>query len=62
MAHTCPECGQVCYCEGDIDDCVLDTDETAENCTHYKICSKEYAEDELERNYDEDYDQQEWMP
>lgn len=28
MAHSCPECGQTCYCNGDIDDCVLD-DEAA---------------------------------
>ena len=20
MAHTCPECGMLCYCQGDIDD------------------------------------------
>lgn len=20
MAHTCPECGQLCHCKGDIDD------------------------------------------
>jgi hypothetical protein len=22
MAHTCSECGEVCYCSGDIDDTV----------------------------------------
>jgi hypothetical protein len=23
MAHTCSECGEVCYCGGDIDDIVM---------------------------------------
>jgi hypothetical protein len=35
--HTCPECGQDCFCHGDIDDCVVETEEySALNCTHYK--------------------------
>jgi hypothetical protein len=34
MGHSCPECGQACYCGGDIDD-TFDVDLTAEeNCTH----------------------------
>lgn len=24
MAHLCPECGMLCYCGGDIDDCQMD--------------------------------------
>jgi len=24
MGHTCPECGCVCYCRGDIDDIIFD--------------------------------------
>jgi hypothetical protein len=24
--HTCPECGQACYCSGDIDDCPVFAD------------------------------------
>ena len=32
--HTCPECGQACYCHGD--DSEVETDEYAsENCTHW---------------------------
>ncbi len=34
MAHTCPECGQVCYCGRDIDDCLFDFAEDVINCTH----------------------------
>ena len=32
MAHTCPECGQLCHCGGDIDD--IDFGESA-SCIHY---------------------------
>ena len=36
MAHTCPDCGQYCTCNGDIDDCCNDFDEDViNNCTHY---------------------------
>jgi hypothetical protein len=38
MAHTCPECGQVCYCGGDIDDCCFDFEENVIRCTHYLEC------------------------
>jgi len=24
--HSCPRCGQACYCHGDIDDCVVETE------------------------------------
>lgn len=43
MAHTCPDCGQACYCNGDIDDILLETEEDQEACTH---CSEEPLEDE----------------
>lgn len=34
--HDCPDCGQACYCHGDIDDCVVETEEySSEHCTHY---------------------------
>lgn len=37
--HSCPECGQACYCHGDIDDCVVETEEHVfENC----ICCSEF--------------------
>lgn len=34
MAHTCPNCGEVCYCGGDIDDCEFDGTDEQFNCTH----------------------------
>ena len=34
MAHTCPECGQCCYCGGDIDDCCHDMPDDVARCTH----------------------------
>ena len=35
MAHSCPECGQACYCGSDIDDCLFDSEEDVLDCTHY---------------------------
>lgn len=32
--HTCPECGQACTCNGDIDDCLDICEEDADNCIH----------------------------
>lgn len=53
MAHTCPVCGQVCYCNGDIDDIILDSEEAAVNCTHCDSeddeCDTSHLLDELER-------------
>ncbi len=43
MAHECPECGQVCYCHGDIDDCCFNFPEDVWNCTH---CDGKDDEDE----------------
>lgn len=34
MAHECPDCGECCYCNGDIDDCCHNFDEDIERCTH----------------------------
>lgn len=47
MGHTCPDCGQMCYCNGDIDD--IDWGEWI-GCNHYLECNKEENPD-----YD-DYD------
>lgn len=39
MAHNCPECGEICYCNGDVDDMVWDDDsDEAMTCTHYLEC------------------------
>jgi len=46
MAHTCPECGQTCYCCGDIDD--IDWGEV-DYCQHYLQCEPmqdDYPEEE----------------
>ena len=34
MAHECPDCGLICYCNGDIDDMLLDNDEDVVMCSH----------------------------
>lgn len=34
MAHTCPECGLLCHCGGDIDDCEFDGTPEQLNCSH----------------------------
>ena len=39
MAHECPECGQVCHCNGDIDDIVFDDDKAEGNCICC-VCSR----------------------
>lgn len=41
--HECPDCGQACYCHGNIDDCVFD----AAYCSH-----------DCEPNPDDDFDQE----
>jgi hypothetical protein len=41
MAHECPECGMLCHCHGDIDDIMLDTEESYLNCDHYLECQDE---------------------
>ena len=37
MAHECPECYQICYCGGDIDDCCNNNPEDVLNCTHCPV-------------------------
>lgn len=34
MAHECSECGQVCYCGGDIDDCLFNGTPEELHCRH----------------------------
>lgn len=34
MAHTCPICGAICYCSGDIDDILIDAEDDVLGCTH----------------------------
>lgn len=50
--HTCPDCGQACYCNGDIDDCCIDGGKAQILCGHCWPDCDEDSED-LER-WDED--------
>ena len=34
MAHECPDCGMVCYCGGDLDDCCNNFEEDVMHCFH----------------------------
>ncbi len=53
MAHRCPGCDDLCYCDGDIDDCELDL-EPAEGCSH--VCwEEEEAWREEEEREEEQY-------
>ena len=45
MAHECPECGQTCYCNGDIDDCCFNEPSAYFNCIHWKQCEQEKDDD-----------------
>lgn len=47
MAHECPDCGQACYCNGDIDDCFFE--DGAAECTHWRECESE------DEDQDDDY-------
>lgn len=33
MAHSCPVCGGICHCGGDIDDICFDETEEMDDCT-----------------------------
>lgn len=45
MAHECPECYQICYCGGDVDDLLLNVEKDIINCSHYKECEQDQMED-----------------
>jgi len=36
MSHECPECGQICYCNGDVEDMENQDLDNYVNCKHYK--------------------------
>jgi hypothetical protein len=45
--HSCPDCGQACYCHGDIDDCEVETVAySSARCTHDCEMHAEYDDDE----------------
>lgn len=52
MAHECPECGMLCHCGGDIDDCQFSGTRYELMCKHCdKIKDKD--EDEESREFGE---------
>lgn len=51
--HTCPGCGQACYCNGDVDDCPVDPT-VADACAHCpdveelaELADEVFGEDEV---------------
>lgn len=44
--HECPDCGQACYCGGDIDDCEFEENSF---CVH---CPEGYDEEALDDYWD----------
>lgn len=48
MAHSCPECGSACYCNGDIDDILIEDPVAERDCT---CC---LGRDDDDEPYDED--------
>ena len=57
--HTCPECGQACTCNGDIDDIMLEETEAEDNCVCYLTCCPDYDSDEF---YEDDEDDEDDVP
>jgi hypothetical protein len=47
MSHECPECGETCFCNGDIGDCELHGTEEQMNCTHREKCEWRDQEDDF---------------
>lgn len=55
--HECPECGDACYCSGDIDDCPAYTEEWAYiNCVHPRTsdCESFYDYEEWDEDWPDD--------
>lgn len=50
MAHSCPECNEICYCGGDIDDILLEDIDAEIRCTH--LCTNSAGDDDME-SFDE---------
>jgi len=48
MAHTCPDCGQYCTCNGDIDDSEFNSEEALINCVHYLTPECSYGNDSFD--------------
>ena len=46
MAHECPECGQMCYCNGDVDDCCNNFSKDQMDCQHFRECENELDDED----------------
>lgn len=44
MSHECPDCGELCFCGSDIDDCMNNLEKDVMNCTHE--CAPESEDDD----------------
>jgi hypothetical protein len=68
MAHSCPECGQVCYCGGDIDDCCFSGTVEESRCMHCPIDGydddpdDDYPPDECDVCHDDDDPDDDYPP
>jgi hypothetical protein len=51
MAHTCPNCGMTCHCNGDIDDICLDDENDILHCI---CCIDRLFNDDYEDGYELD--------
>jgi hypothetical protein len=47
VAHSCPDCGEACYCGGDIDDLFFEDSEEAIRCAHCPF-EEAFQEDDWE--------------
>ena len=47
MAHSCPDCDATCYCNGDIDDIILESAEYERECDHYLKCIEPESDEEI---------------
>lgn len=54
MAHECPECGQICHCNGDIEDMENQEVENYVNCIHYLRPECSAGDDDEESMYPEE--------
>ncbi len=46
MSHECPDCGLICHCGSDIDDCCFNHPVNVLACQHWRECEKKYNNDE----------------
>jgi hypothetical protein len=45
MSHECPDCGELCFCNGDIDDCMNNLESDIIKCSHWQQCVSAAEED-----------------